>query len=128
MIRLEEVKAGTVVRGITPEGFAKVVGVDWYGEQAIKVVYEESNGAMKNRLLYRDDKPTLEIANGSRAWSFDGEGALLRLVSEALRGDSRPCNERIEVLSLGIMAKKLRLGGATTLIAPPLYFMGEAND
>ena len=85
MIRLEEMKAGTVVRGITPEGFAKVVGVDWYGDQAIKVVYEESDGAVKNRLLYRDDEPTLEIANGSRAWSFDGDGALLGLVSEAMR-------------------------------------------
>ena len=86
MTRLEEVKTGAVLRGITPEGLAKVVGVEWYGDQAIKVVYEEGDGAVKNRLLFRHDEPSLEVATGSsQAWSFDGDGALLRLVSEAMR-------------------------------------------
>lgn len=35
--RFEEVRAGAVLYGITPEGLAKVVGVDWYGDQAIVV-------------------------------------------------------------------------------------------
>jgi hypothetical protein len=29
------------VRGISPNGLAKVVGVEWYGDGAIKVVYED---------------------------------------------------------------------------------------
>ena len=86
MMRLEEVKVGTVVRGISPEGSVKVVGVDWYGDGAIKVVYEEGDGAVRSRLLYRHDEPYLEVepASGS-SWSFEGDGEILRLVSEAMR-------------------------------------------
>jgi len=36
-------------------------------------------------LLYRDREPTLEIATVGRLWSFDGDGALPRLVFEAQR-------------------------------------------
>ena len=36
-------------------------------------------------LLYRDREPTLEIAETGRPWSFDGDGKLFRLVSEAHR-------------------------------------------
>jgi hypothetical protein len=59
MTRLEEVSAGALVRGITPHGLAKVVGVDWYGDQAIKVVYEEVDGTAKSRLLFRHDAADL---------------------------------------------------------------------
>src|SRR5215204_1113413 len=34
--RLEDIRVGTSVRGISPQGLAKVVGVEWYGDQAIK--------------------------------------------------------------------------------------------
>jgi hypothetical protein len=33
------------VRGISPQGLAKVVGVEWYGDQAIKVLYEDGDGS-----------------------------------------------------------------------------------
>ncbi len=35
--------------------------------------------------MLRDDEPTLEIVTEGHSWSFDGDGALLRLVSEAHR-------------------------------------------
>src|SRR5207253_4013701 len=35
--------------------------------------------------LYRHDEPRLEIVEAGRPWSFDGDGALFRLVSEAHR-------------------------------------------
>ena len=37
------------------------------------------------RLLYRHDEPRLEIVEQGRPWSFDGDGSLFRLVSEAHR-------------------------------------------
>jgi SNF2 family DNA or RNA helicase len=85
MTRLEEVRAGALVRGIMPEGFAKVVNVDWYGDQAIKVVYEDGEGGVRDRLVFRNEEASLEIATSGGPWSFDGDGALLRLVSEANR-------------------------------------------
>jgi len=45
----------------------------------------ERDGTAKSRLLFRRDESSLEIATNSQAWSFDGDGALLRLVSEAMR-------------------------------------------
>ncbi|HVF00080.1 MAG TPA: DEAD/DEAH box helicase, partial [Rubrobacteraceae bacterium] len=84
MTRLEEVTAGSVVRGITPEGLAKIVGVEWYGD-VIKVVYEDAEGAVKNRLVSRDEESSLELLGLGGSWAFDGDGELLRLVSEAMR-------------------------------------------
>ena len=36
-------------------------------------------------MLYRDREPTLEVAEAGRPWSFDGDGALFRLLAEANR-------------------------------------------
>jgi SNF2 family DNA or RNA helicase len=38
-----------------------------------------------NELLYRHDEPRLEVVQAGRPWSFDGDGAMFRLVSEAHR-------------------------------------------
>lgn len=40
---------------------------------------------MGSELLYRDREATLEIAQAGRPWSFDADGAMLRLVSETYR-------------------------------------------
>jgi superfamily II DNA or RNA helicase len=85
MTRLEDIKSGTSVRGISPDGLVKVVGVEWYGDGAIKVVYEDGGGIPGSRLIYRDEESTVEVASTQGPWSFDGNGALLRLVSEANR-------------------------------------------
>src|SRR5207245_570034 len=42
-------------------------------------------GRVANQLLYRHDEPRLEVVEEGRPWSFDGDGALFRLVSEAHR-------------------------------------------
>ncbi|MFN8468822.1 MAG: hypothetical protein U0X20_24905 [Caldilineaceae bacterium] len=36
-------------------------------------------------LLYRDDEARLELVEQGRPWSFDGDGAIFRLVAEAQR-------------------------------------------
>lgn len=38
MAKLDELKAGTTVKGLSPIGFAKVVQVEWFGDQAVKVI------------------------------------------------------------------------------------------
>jgi hypothetical protein len=38
--RLEDIRAGGSLR-LAPEGAAKIVGVEWFGDQAIKVTYED---------------------------------------------------------------------------------------
>ena len=85
MAQLEDLKAGAAVRGLSPDGSAKVVQVEWFGDEAVKVTFEDATGAVKNRLVYRNEEPALEIVSVGRPWSFDGDGSLLRLVSEAYR-------------------------------------------
>ena len=85
MTRLEEITRGTSMKGILPEALVTVVDVKWIGTVAIEVTYKDSGGRLGSELLYRDREPTLEVATTGRAWSFDGDGALFRLVSEANR-------------------------------------------
>ena len=82
---LEDLKAGASIRGLVPDGLAKVVQVEWFGDQAVKVTFEDPSGAVRNRLVYRNEEPALEVAKAGRPWSFDGDGHLLRLVSESSR-------------------------------------------
>src|SRR5487761_1729561 len=85
MARLEEITVGTSVKGVLPDGLVTVVAVDWIGTVAINLTYRDSGGRLGSELLYRDREPTLEVAVAGQPWSFDGDGALFRLVSEAHR-------------------------------------------
>jgi superfamily II DNA or RNA helicase len=85
LARLEELQAGAHIRGLAATGTARIVHIEWFGDQAAKVTYEDAAGAVGNRLVYRNEEPTLEVAAAGRPWSFDGDGGLLRLVSEAYR-------------------------------------------
>jgi SNF2 family DNA or RNA helicase len=48
-------------------------------------VFRRRKGGAIHRQCYRHDEPRLEIVEAGRPWSFDGDGALFRLVSEAYR-------------------------------------------
>ena len=83
--RLDDIKNGASVRGVASERSVQIVSVDWIGDQAINIVYRDHNGAIAETVLYRDDEYRLEVEKGGRPWSFNADGALLRLVTEANR-------------------------------------------
>jgi len=85
LARLEDLKRGATVKGILPNEHVAVVDVKWFGSDVVELTYKDASGRLGNLLLYRDNEPTLEIVTTGRAWSFDGDGALFRLVSEAHR-------------------------------------------
>ena len=85
MARLEELTVGAVVRGLSPHGAVTIEAVKWYGSDALEVTYKDSTGRLEQEMLYRDREPTLEVEAKGRSWSFDGDGELFRLVSEARR-------------------------------------------
>ncbi len=62
-----------------------VVQTQWFGSEAIELTYKTSGGKVANQLLYRHDEPRLEIVETGRPWSFDADGALFQVVSEAER-------------------------------------------
>src|SRR6266487_3889571 len=85
MTKLEQLQVNAAVRGILPDGLVTVVSVQWFGSEALELTYKTSTGKVANELLYRHDEPRIEVVEQGRPWSFDGDGALFRLVSEAQR-------------------------------------------
>ncbi|HXT37117.1 MAG TPA: DEAD/DEAH box helicase, partial [Chloroflexota bacterium] len=85
MALLEELRPGAAVRGVLPDALVTVISVNWYGDNVVELTYKDAQGKPGIELLYRDREPTLAVAEAGRPWSFDADGGLLRLVSEAYR-------------------------------------------
>lgn len=85
MARLEDLQPNATVNGILPGCQVTVVGAQWFGSDALELTYKDPDGRVANTLLYRDDEDRLEMVEQGRPWSFDGDGSLFRLVSEAHR-------------------------------------------
>ena len=85
MIRLEDLQPNATARGLLPDCLVTVVSVQWFGSEALELTYKTPAGRVANELLYRHDEPRLDLVEQGRPWSFDGDGALFRLVSEAHR-------------------------------------------
>ena len=84
-MKLEDLRANATIRGVLADSLVTVVSVQWFGSEALELTYKTPAGKVANELLYRDDESRLEIVEVGRPWSFDGDGALFRLVSEAQR-------------------------------------------
>src|SRR5467141_1881150 len=85
MSTLEDLQPNAAVRGILPDSLVTIVSVQWFGSEALELTYKSPTGRVANELLYRHDEPRLEVVEQGRPWSFDGDGHLFRLVSEAHR-------------------------------------------
>ena len=85
MTVLEDIGPGAMVAGIVPGEPVQVVSIDWIGNQAVNLVYRTADSEVSETTLFRDDQSRLRIDERGRSWSFDGDGALLRLVTEAHR-------------------------------------------
>jgi superfamily II DNA or RNA helicase len=83
--RLEDLTPGAQVKGVLGGGPVTVVSVKWHGSNALELTYKDCQGRPEVTLLYRDRELSLEILQPGRQWSFTADGALFRLVSEALR-------------------------------------------
>jgi SNF2 family DNA or RNA helicase len=84
MVALEEIKPGSRLRGLDPEGVAEVVQVARFGAHALNLVFRV-NGRVGERLVYRGEETAFERIEAGRAYAFDADGGLLRLASEAYR-------------------------------------------
>ena len=83
MALLEELKPGVLVKGLLPGSLVTVI--KRHGSIGVEVTYKDANGRLGSELLYRESEARLEIANEGLPWSFDADGSLFRLTSEAYR-------------------------------------------
>ena len=85
MSELEESQPNGTLRGILPDAWVTALSTQAFGVEAIDLAYRTASGKVANELLFRHDTPRIEVAEQGRPWTFDGEGALFRLASEAQR-------------------------------------------
>ena len=83
--KLEDIKVGAVVDGLSPSGPVEVVAVDFHGSAATVVYRDQSTGQVGQQLVYRSDEDRLTVSEAGRSWAFDAEGELFRLAAEAHR-------------------------------------------
>lgn len=88
MAKLEELREGVKLKGILPNTTVTVERVSRCGAEAVTLIYRaDDSGHLGDRVLYRSDEVQLELIIQKYSWRFDADGALFRLVSEALRID-----------------------------------------
>lgn len=85
MGKLEDLKRGALVKGLHPIEQVEILDVKWHGSDVMEVTYRDSKGNPTTELIYRDRESSLNVVERGRAWSFDADGNILRLVSEAYR-------------------------------------------
>lgn len=85
MIGLDALKPGAVIRGILPEATVTIISSERHGEFAVDLTYKTADGKLGNQLVFADGLSRISVVEEGRPWSFDGDGALFRLVSEAQR-------------------------------------------
>jgi SNF2 family DNA or RNA helicase len=84
-VTLEDLTSGVRVAGVLPDRAVTVVATEWHGTQALTLTYRDDQGRLDNVILYRANEASLAIEEQGRFWSFDADGRLFRLASEALR-------------------------------------------
>ncbi len=85
MLKLEDIRKDTQVRGILPDEIVRVVQTETVGEDAVTVYYKDNQGRLGEQMLFRSDEARLEPAENGRPWAFDADGADFKLGLEALR-------------------------------------------
>jgi superfamily II DNA or RNA helicase len=83
--RLEDLAPGARVSGVLPNMVVEVVQTEWHGTEALTLTYRDDGGRVDHQLLYRGSEGALKVEGPARTWSFDGDGRVFRLASEALR-------------------------------------------
>ncbi|MBK7583791.1 MAG: DUF3883 domain-containing protein [Myxococcales bacterium] len=84
-MKLEQLQKGARVRGLAVDGVATVKSIEFHGANAAEVIFTDAQGGLHTRIVSREDEPSLDLVESVRAWSFDADGDLFRLVSEARR-------------------------------------------
>ncbi len=85
MARLEDLTRGAQVKGLHPDGPVTIIDIAWHGAACAEVTYKDARGHPHSELLFRDREASLGVVAAGQSWSFEADGGLLRLVSEAYR-------------------------------------------
>jgi superfamily II DNA or RNA helicase len=85
MTCLEDLKPDALVKGLVGKEAVRLISVQRMGDMACHVFYRGQDGSTGDTIVFRSSEADLELVSGGRKWSFEGDGELFRLVSEAER-------------------------------------------
>ncbi len=83
--RLEDLKPDALVKGLVGKEAVRLISVQRMGDMACQVFYRGQDGTTGDTIVFRSNEADLELVSGGRKCSFEGDGGLFRLVSEAER-------------------------------------------
>ena len=83
-LRFADIAAGTRLAGVVPNAAVTVVALQVHGPESATLTYRTADGQLGERLISVADLATVTLAPSSR-WTFDADGELFRLASEARR-------------------------------------------
>ena len=84
MLEFGDLGAGMRLSGVVAEGDVTVVAVDVHGPGSATLTYRAGDGRLGERIVFSDDLMRMSEAS-ERRWSFDADGAMFCLASEARR-------------------------------------------
>ncbi len=85
MLKLEDIKKDSQIRGLEGDKVVKIVFVETVGSDSVNVFYVDQEGKPGTQSLFRTDEFRLEMAKVGRPWSFDALGQEFKLGLEAYR-------------------------------------------
>ena len=83
-MRLDELQVRMRLRGFVPDRDVTVVAVERHGYGSATVTYRDAEGRLGERVVTSEDMLSIREASELR-WTFDADGSLFRLASEARR-------------------------------------------
>ncbi|WP_019627823.1 helicase-related protein [Thioalkalivibrio sp. AKL10] len=84
-MKLEDIRKDAEIAGLKTGEVVRIVSSDMVGPDAVTVYYKDSQGQLHERMLFRSDEATLELATAGRPWAFDADGEDFKLGLEAYR-------------------------------------------
>lgn len=85
MFKLEDLKPGISAKGISSEGPAHIVSVEWHGSDIITLVFKDTNGKIREQIFGRDLESRLDISSEGNSRNFLADPQLFKLATEAKR-------------------------------------------
>ena len=84
MAKLEDIRVGSMLRGVTGDTPVTVIATTWHGNAVLSIAYRTESSTLSETMLYRYMEPELELVSKAQ-WTFDADPSELKLVSEAYR-------------------------------------------
>ncbi|HEY4387986.1 MAG TPA: hypothetical protein VGN34_26350 [Ktedonobacteraceae bacterium] len=84
-MQLDEMRAGMLIQGLLPGKAVTIINVIHHGSIGVEITYKDASGQLGSEIIYAETAQALEPVSDQLPWSFDADGSLFRLVSEAYR-------------------------------------------